>query len=125
MDGACEPRRFVSVAAQSERGVARVRSERWAPALATLLALLLVAAAAEIVLDGAAGHSPLIPKSPQIAGWLAGVGERLGYRVFLIALLVFERRLRGADRCCAPRDRTAAAGDLQTLGDRARSRRCS
>jgi hypothetical protein len=78
----------VSVVAQSERGVAHVRSERWAPALATLLALLLVAAAAEIVLDGAAGLSPLVPKSPQIAGWLQGIGERLGYRVFLIALLV-------------------------------------
>jgi branched-subunit amino acid transport protein AzlD len=79
----------VSVAAQSERGLTRVRSEeRWAPALATLLALLLLAAAVEIVLDGAAGHSPLIPKSPDIAAWLVGVGERLGYRVFLIALLV-------------------------------------
>jgi branched-subunit amino acid transport protein AzlD len=79
----------VSVAAQSELGLTRVRSEeRWAPALATLLALLLLAAAVEIVLDGAAGHSPLIPKSPDIAAWLAGVGERLGYRVFLIALLV-------------------------------------
>ena len=78
----------MSVAAQSERGVADVRSERWVPALATLLALLLVAAAAEVVIDGSAGLSPLIPKSPQIAGWLAGAGERLGYRVFLIALLV-------------------------------------
>ena len=78
----------MSVAVQSARGVARVRSERWAPALATLLALALVAAAAEIVLDGALGHSPLIPKSPEIAGWLEGIGERLGYRVFLIALLV-------------------------------------
>jgi hypothetical protein len=78
----------VSVAAPSERGVAHVRSERWVPALATLLALLLVAAAAEVVIDGSAGLSPLIPKSPQIAGWLSGVGERLGYRVFLIALLV-------------------------------------
>ncbi|MGD0455287.1 MAG: hypothetical protein ABSB69_17000 [Solirubrobacteraceae bacterium] len=78
----------MSVAIQSERGAAHVRSERWAPALATLLALLLVAAAAEIVLDGAAGISPLIPKSPEIAGWLEGIGERLGYRVFLIALLV-------------------------------------
>jgi hypothetical protein len=78
----------VSVAVTSERGAAHVRSERWAPALATLLALALVAGAAEIVLDGAAGASPLIPKSPQIAGWLGGVGERLGYRVFLIALLV-------------------------------------
>jgi alpha-1,6-mannosyltransferase len=33
------------------------------------------------------GHSPLIPKSPSIAGWLSGIGERLGYRVFLVALL--------------------------------------
>jgi alpha-1,6-mannosyltransferase len=47
----------------------------------------MLAAVAEIVLDGALGHSPLIPLSPKIAGWLAGVGERLGYRVFLIAIL--------------------------------------
>ncbi len=78
----------MSVAAQSEPGLTRVRSERWAPALAALLGLLLVAATAEIVVDGAAGHSGLIPKQPAIAGWLAGLGERLGYRVFLIALLV-------------------------------------
>ena len=67
---------------------ARVRSERWAPALAVLLAALLVASAAEIVLDGAVGHSALIPKQPEVASWLGGLGERLGYRVFLIALLV-------------------------------------
>ena len=60
---------------------------RWALALAALCALLLVAATAEIVLDGALGHSPLIPKSPGIAGWLTGIGERLGYRTFLVALL--------------------------------------
>ena len=59
------------------------------PVAVTLLALLMVAATAEIVLDGALGHSPLIPKSPEIAGWLQGIGERLGYRVFLIAILVF------------------------------------
>jgi alpha-1,6-mannosyltransferase len=68
---------------------ARAKAARWAPALATLLALLIVAATAEIVLDGALGHSPLIPKSPAIAGWLEGIGERLGYRVFLIAIIVF------------------------------------
>ncbi|HEX7609252.1 MAG TPA: glycosyltransferase 87 family protein [Solirubrobacteraceae bacterium] len=77
----------MSVAAQSAPSQARIRSERWAPALASLLALVLVAAAAEIVLDGAVGHSALIPKSPAIASWLAGIGERLGYRVFLIAIL--------------------------------------
>jgi hypothetical protein len=78
----------VSVAAPVLRGEASVRSGRWAPALAGLLALLLVAATAEIVIDGAVGHSALIPKSPALAGWLGGIGERLGYRVFLIAVLV-------------------------------------
>jgi alpha-1,6-mannosyltransferase len=47
-----------------------------------------VLATGEIALDGAAGPSPLIPRSPAIAGWLSGIGERLGYRIFLIALLV-------------------------------------
>jgi hypothetical protein len=77
----------VSAVAQGEQRVAHDRSERWLPALATVLALVLVAAAAEIVLDGAAGLSPLIPKSPDISSWLSGIGERLGFRVFLIALL--------------------------------------
>jgi alpha-1,6-mannosyltransferase len=79
----------VSVATQSERGVGRIRSGSWRPALVSLLALLILAATTDIVLDGAAGRSPLIPKSPPIASWLAGIGERLGYRVFLIAILVF------------------------------------
>jgi alpha-1,6-mannosyltransferase len=79
----------VSVAAEGELGFARTRSEQWAPVLLTVLALLLVAATAEIVLDGALDHSALIPKSPEIAGWLKGIGERLGYRVFLIAILTF------------------------------------
>jgi branched-subunit amino acid transport protein AzlD len=68
---------------------ARPDAERWVRGLIVLCALVLVAATAEIVLDGAVGHSPLIPKSPQIAGWLSGIGEHLGYRVFLIALLAF------------------------------------
>lgn len=78
----------MSAVAQSVGSRPQARSERWVPALAGLFALLLVVAAAEIVLDGAVGHSQLIPKSPAIAGWLSGVGERLGFRVFLIALLV-------------------------------------
>jgi glycosyl transferase family 87 len=68
---------------------ARGTLARWAPALAGACALVLLAATIEIVLDGAAGHSPLIPKSPSIAGWLGGLGERLGFRVFLIALLAY------------------------------------
>jgi alpha-1,6-mannosyltransferase len=77
----------VNVAAQSELPPARTRSAQWAPALAAACALLILAATAEIVLDGAVGHSILIPKQPEIAGWLVGVGERLGYRTFLIAVL--------------------------------------
>jgi alpha-1,6-mannosyltransferase len=78
----------VNVAAQSELRLTGARTRQWALALAGACALLLLAATAEIVLDGAVGHSPLIPKSPEIAGWLRGIGERLGFRVFLIALLV-------------------------------------
>lgn len=64
-------------------------ARRWVPVLAGALAVVMLAATVEIVLDGAVGHSPLLPKSPAIAGWLDGIGERLGYRVFLIALLAY------------------------------------
>jgi alpha-1,6-mannosyltransferase len=85
----------VNVAAQSELGLTRTRSEQWAPVLLGGCILVLVAATAEIVLDGAIGHSPLIPKSPEIAGWLGGIGERLGFRVFLIAVLAFSAAYAG------------------------------
>jgi alpha-1,6-mannosyltransferase len=85
----------VNVAAQSQFGLARTRSEQWAPAAVAGCMLVLVAATAEIVLDGAVGHSPLIPKSPEIAGWLQGIGERLGFRVFVIALLAFSAAYAG------------------------------
>ncbi len=58
-------------------------------ALAGLCVAVLLAATLEVVLDAAVGHSPLIPGSPGIAGWWQGIGERLGFRVFLIALLCF------------------------------------
>jgi hypothetical protein len=102
----------VSAVAQGERRLAHARSGRWVPALATVLALLLVAGAAEIVLDGAAGLSPLIPKSPDISSWLSGIGERLGFRVFLIALLVSSGAYAGlivlARRYAAGGERTFA-----------------
>ncbi len=107
----CESRGVVNVAAQSELPPARTRATQWAPPLAGACALLLLAATAEIVLDGAVGHSPLIPKSPEIAGWLSGIGERLGFRVFLIAVLAFSAGYAGLI--------AAVRGDLQTLGDRA------
>ncbi|MGH2853280.1 MAG: glycosyltransferase 87 family protein [Solirubrobacteraceae bacterium] len=71
--------------ASAERGAPR----RGALALAGLCTAVLLAATLEVVLDAALGHSPLTPGSPGIAGWLQGIGERLGYRVFLIALLSF------------------------------------
>jgi hypothetical protein len=77
----------VSVAAGSERLPIGLRGARWAPALTSVFGLVLLAATVEVVLDGAVERSPLIPKQPAIAGWLSGLGERLGYRVFLIALL--------------------------------------
>ena len=72
------------------RGVSAARARRSTKALtalSVLAAVVLLAGTLEIVIDGSLGHSPLIPKSPHIAGWLSGIGERLGFRVFLIALL--------------------------------------
>ncbi|HEU0249297.1 MAG TPA: hypothetical protein VFR48_01105, partial [Solirubrobacteraceae bacterium] len=68
---------------------------RFAPALVGLCTLVLLAATIEIVLDGAVGHSALIPKSPSISGWLDGLGERLGFRVFLIALISYSLAYAG------------------------------
>ncbi len=87
-----------SVVAQQSRhldgAISADGARRWL-LLAGALSIVLLAATVEIVLDGAVGHSPLIPKSPQIAGWLSGVGERLGYRVFLIALLAYTGAFAG------------------------------
>ncbi len=82
-----------SIAAKRPLGVSGAREDgrprTWVPVLAGAFTVVLLAATLEIVFDAAVGHSPLIPKTPSIAGWLGGVGERLGYRVFLIALLSY------------------------------------
>jgi hypothetical protein len=87
-----------AVAEQQPRSVSGAIStdtgRRWA-LLTGALSVVLLAATLEIVLDAAMGHSALIPKSPQIAGWLVGIGERLGYRVFLIALLAYTGAFAG------------------------------
>jgi Glycosyltransferase family 87 len=81
-----------SIAEQQPPGISRElstsRERRWT-LLAGALTVVLLAATLEIVLDAAVGHSALIPKQPDIAKWMSGVGERLGYRVFLIALLAY------------------------------------
>jgi alpha-1,6-mannosyltransferase len=79
----------ISAVAESDPGaVERVRSRRWTPALAALLSAVLVAGAAEIMLDAAAGFTPMVPHQPAFDSWLAGFGQSLGYGIFLPTLLV-------------------------------------
>ncbi len=94
-----------------------MRSERWVGALAASLGLVMVAAVAEIVIDGSVGHSALIPESPRLAGWLAGVGEKLGYRVFLIALLACTGAYAGLALLAL------RSGERATAAEQARRRR--
>ncbi len=95
------------------------RPSRTTLALAGLCVLVLLAATLEVVLDAAVGHSPLTPGSPGITGWLQwGIGERLGFRVFLIALLCFTGAYAGllvlARRLRA--DRRAARWSIALVG---------
>jgi alpha-1,6-mannosyltransferase len=79
----------VSAVAESEsRSLVGLRAGRWTVALAALLSAVLVGGAAEIVLDAAVGHTPLVPRSPAFDSWLAGFGQSLGYSIFLPTLLV-------------------------------------
>ena len=77
-----------AVAEPERRPLARVGSGRLAPALVALLSLVLVAGAAEIVLDAAEGHTPTVPAQPAFDSWLAGIGTHLGYDQFLPTLLI-------------------------------------
>ncbi|HXB63748.1 MAG TPA: glycosyltransferase 87 family protein [Solirubrobacteraceae bacterium] len=80
---------------EAARGAERAAPGRATLALAGACALVLVVATLEVVLSGAVGHSPLIPGSPGLTGWLqaidrfVGFYERLGFRMYLIALLCF------------------------------------
>ncbi len=73
----------------------RPAAGRWTRVAAGVCATVLLAATLEVVLDGAMRRSPLVPGAPGITGWLEGVGERLGFRVFLIALLAFTAAYAG------------------------------
>ncbi len=83
---------------------------RWVRAVILLCALVLVVATAEIVLDGAVGHSPLIPKRRRSRAGCSGVGERLG----LPRLPDRDAGLLGAYAVLL-----GLVGHLNTLGDRA------
>jgi hypothetical protein len=87
-----------SIAEQQPAGISRAhsssRERRWV-LLASALSLVLLGATLEIVLDAALGHSALIPKQPSTTKWMVGIGERLGYRVFLIALLAYTGAFAG------------------------------
>jgi hypothetical protein len=87
-----------SIAEQQPAGISHTlsssRERRWT-LLASALSLVLLAATLEIVLDAALGHSALIPKQPSTTKWMVGIGERLGYRVFLIALLAYTGAFAG------------------------------
>ena len=61
-----------------------MRSARWESTLAAALGLVMVAAVAEIVIDGSVGHSALIPLQPRLAGCLSGLGEWLDWYQELI-----------------------------------------
>jgi Glycosyltransferase family 87 len=77
-----------ATAQPSVRAGASWGEKRWAAPLAAACGLVLLAATVEIVLDAALERSPLIPHQPHTATWLQALGgERLGYRVFLIALI--------------------------------------
>jgi alpha-1,6-mannosyltransferase len=62
---------------------------RRTPPVALALALVLVGSLGLIVIDGAAGKSPLLPPSPSMSKWLMGLGSSLEYHPFLISLIVF------------------------------------
>jgi hypothetical protein len=95
--------------------LARARAARWAPVLATLLALLLAVVAAKLVLDAAAGHKPLVPSSPAIAGWLRSLGQRLSYKDLLILLLVFSGAYAGLVAVSAAFSKRAALALIGAL----------
>jgi len=72
------------------------RAPAWQLALAVACSAVMVAATTRIVLAAAGGESPIVPASPQIAGWLRHLtGERLSYGVFLTGVLAFAAAYAG------------------------------
>lgn len=74
----------LGAAATARRLLERERIVR--PLLIALFAGM-VACTAVIVIDGSAGHGGVIPRQPKIAHYLSGLGQKLSYDTFLIAIL--------------------------------------
>lgn len=71
------------------RSASAGEQERRTPRLAIGLSLVLIVALSLLIIDAADGASPLLPPSPSMTKWLEGLGEPLGFRNFLIYLLIF------------------------------------
>jgi hypothetical protein len=113
---------LLATTAGAPAGAKRAAPRRGTLALGGLCTVVLLAATLEVVLDGAVGHSPLTPGSPGITGWLQGIGVRLGYRTFLIALLSFTGAyagllaLGGRLTAAAPRTAVSAVWAIALVG---------
>jgi hypothetical protein len=67
--------------------------------LAGLMLAVMVVTTGLIVIDGAAGATPIVPASPHIARYLQDIGSTLGFDKFLEALLVFTFAYAGLLAC--------------------------
>ena len=118
----CEPARRretcgVSAAARGRtRAALRTRSEQWVPVLGRRAALLLLRRGHRR--DRARRRARPLAADPQIArrspAGSSGIGERLGYRVFLIALLAFTGAYAGL--LALARARSPNAGRSCSIG---------
>ncbi len=91
------------------------RAARGTPPLAIGLALAMVGALGLIVIDSAAGKSPLLPPSPSMSKWLMGLGSTLEYHLFLICLLIFTCAYVGLIACSRRLGQRFAIGLVCTL----------
>jgi alpha-1,6-mannosyltransferase len=91
------------------------RSTRRTPLVVYPLALAMVGSLGLIVIDSAAGKSPLLPPSPSMSKWLMGLGSTLEYKLFLICLLIFTCAYAGLVACSRRVSPRMAIGLICTL----------
>ncbi|MHB1539235.1 MAG: polyprenol phosphomannose-dependent alpha 1,6 mannosyltransferase MptB [Solirubrobacteraceae bacterium] len=81
--------RLAALAAAGRRGGEGRSPVRRSSPLALGFGLVMLATVVLVTIDAAAGEAPLLPPSPSMTKWLEGLGETLGFRIFLVCLLVF------------------------------------